>query len=79
MKSIFCFQYNFLFFFPCFFSAFEFRGLSAKRESQKFTVREVDISLALYFPLGKMAGFYDIKSIVLLKTSISCPAWLVNV
>lgn len=80
MKSIFYFQYIFLLFFPCFFySAFECRGLSAERESQKFTVGEVGTSLALYFPLGKKAGFYNVKSIVLLKTNVSCPAWLVNV
>lgn len=56
----------FFFFFPLlFYSAFEFKGLSAKRQSQKFTVGEVGTSLALYFPFGKMAGFYNVKSYIL--------------
>lgn len=73
MKSAFLLP-AFHFFFLVLYSAFEFRGLSTKRESQKFTVVEVGTSLVLYCPFGKMAGFYDVKSIVLLKTNISCPA-----
>lgn len=77
MKSIFYFQYNFLIFSFFFYSALEFKGLSAKSESQKFTVGEVGTSLALYFPLEKMQDFIMWKVLFYLKQiSVVQLVWL---